>query len=161
MTRALLFGTRGSQVQILPLRPAFSTQEWLGGPIWGTKPRSFLKFCARLRNLSSVSRSAGVPGPHLLAYRDYRVGTISRGSRRPLCPGTERSGRFSGFVHDLAVVERSEFVRLAQNSAVHDDGVDIGRLCQRDERLIRIPDRCHVDISSAYENDVSPLAGRE
>jgi hypothetical protein len=32
-----MFGTRGSQVQILPLRPIFSKQRSLRGLIWGTK----------------------------------------------------------------------------------------------------------------------------
>jgi hypothetical protein len=31
------FGTRGSQVQILPVRPTFSMHERLGGPLWGPK----------------------------------------------------------------------------------------------------------------------------
>ena len=35
--RAAVFGTWGSQVQILPLRPASSKQLSLRGLIWGTK----------------------------------------------------------------------------------------------------------------------------
>jgi hypothetical protein len=40
------------------------------------------------------------------------------------------------------MVERSEFARLAENTAVHDDGVDIARLRKRDKRLVGIADRC-------------------
>src|SRR5262245_29384343 len=35
--KRISFGTRGSQVQILPLRPTFSTRKQMGEPIWGTK----------------------------------------------------------------------------------------------------------------------------
>ena len=34
------FGTRGSQVQILPLRPVFQCRRHVRGTIWGTKPQS-------------------------------------------------------------------------------------------------------------------------
>ena len=36
-TRDTSFGTRGSQVQILPLRPVFKSRSALRGLIWGTK----------------------------------------------------------------------------------------------------------------------------
>jgi hypothetical protein len=91
---------------------------------------------------------------------DIRLQAIlPNGSRRPACPGTQRRCRFFGFVHDLRMIECSEFARLAQNAAVYDHGVDVGRLSQRDNRFTRIPDRRHVDIGGAHQDDVSPLAG--
>ena len=85
--------------------------------------------------------------------RPMAIPLFSAGSRWPACLG--------GFLNDFAMVERSEFARLAENTAVHDDGVDIARLRQRDKRLVRVADRCHIDIRGADQDDVSPLAGRE
>ena len=66
-----------------------------------------------------------------------------------------------GFTHDFGVIERGELARLAQDAAVHDHGVDIARLRQRDQRLVGIADRRHVDVGGAHEDDVGALAGRE
>src|SRR6516165_3771000 len=96
------------------------------------------------------------------AYRrSAQAKAISAGLRWPACLGTQRRSRPFGFLHDFAMVERSEFARLAENTAVHDDGVDIARLRQRDKRLVGVADRCHIDIRGADQDDVSPLAGRE
>ena len=43
------FGTRGSQVQILPLRPAFSQSLSIRGQIWGTKRATFPVLARRWR----------------------------------------------------------------------------------------------------------------
>jgi hypothetical protein len=49
------FGTRGSQVQILPLRPIFSILRRLRGLIWGTK----LHVADRLHSIITAGEPAG------------------------------------------------------------------------------------------------------
>ena len=41
--------------------------------------------------------------------RSAQAKAISAGSRWPACLGTQRRSRPSGFLHDFAMVERSEF----------------------------------------------------
>src|SRR5262245_25582890 len=61
------------------------------------------------------------------------------GSRRPLGLGAQRRDRLLGVTHDPVVVEHGELAGLAQDAAVHDHGVDICRLRQRDERFVGSP----------------------
>src|SRR5262249_57047921 len=89
------------------------------------------------------------PRGRVVGLSPQRRRLFSAGSRWPACLGTQRRSRPFGFLHDFAMVERSEFARLAENTAVHDDGVDIARLRQRDKRLVGVADRCHINIRSA------------
>src|SRR5262249_26114003 len=106
-----------------------------------------LRFWRRLHNSIQCILLHG-PRGRVVGLWPFRTGEgyFSAGSRWPAGLGTQRRSRLFGFLHDFAVVERSEFARLAENTAVRDDGVDIARLRQRDKRLVGVADRCHIDI---------------
>ena len=90
------------------------------------------------------------------------IGSADRGAHAGhLALARSASRRLLRVLHHLGVVERGELARLAQDAAVHDHGVDIARLRQRDQRLIGIADRRHVDVGGAHQDDVGALAGRE
>src|SRR5262249_54090238 len=87
------FGTRGSQVQILPLRPAFPTSEAVRGTIWGTKrsprehPLCFFKHAANSLKPGHAAYAADVRFTPKSGHRNSLAGCL-------LCAKSGRSGRF-------------------------------------------------------------------
>src|SRR6185436_1996705 len=79
----------------------------------------------------------------------------------PVRARAQRGGGFVRFPQHFGVIERGEFAAAAQDAAVDDDRVDVARLGEGDQRLVRIAQRGDVDVAGANENEVCALAGRE